>query len=665
MKKQADLLLRNGTIISMDDAGHIHTPGIVAIAGDSIAAVGGLELEAEYTSGVVLDCTGQIVMPGLVNAHTHLPMTLLRGLADDLRLDVWLNGYMMPVEREFVDAEFCRWGTLLACVELIKSGVTSFADMYYFEWAVAAAVAEAGLRGVCGETLLKFPTPDAASYDAGLEQCRRFIAEWKDHALIVPAIAPHAPYTCTPEILTQAVAIAKDFDVPLLIHLCETALEVKEWIEEYGCSPIRWVYDLGLFDAKVLAAHCAHVDEQDMRLLSRVRCGVAHNPTSNLKLASGIAPIGRMNELDVILGIGTDGTASNNDLDMFEEMRLAALLPKGISGDPTVIPAKTAVTMATRDGARSLFIDHLTGSLEAGKRADIIVLDVDEAHATPRYDLTENSIYAHLVYAAKSTDTRHSIVNGRIVMRDRTVTTVDADVVKTEAREYAKRISHFIVQRERSLLDKLVALGTIEQEETFEVQLKVRVSDPDSIEELLRTSDDIEITKHTVREQYDTYLLFDDPTAGRLRYREDHIMVDSDVQRGAWDVELRIAPEYRLTLIGLAVEHEYENSAILTRSRYDAPATHSLRFYREYFQPAEIKEVIKHRLRYRIIYRGLQFAVNLDKLTQPAYPETFLEIKSRTWSARDAYHKAEVITELLGVFDGVSDTIMRGEYVTF
>jgi len=293
------------------------------------------------------------------------------------------------------------------------------------------------------------------------------------------------------------------------------------------------------------------------------------------------------------------------------------------------------------------------------------VIDAGGAHATPRYDMSENNIYAHLVYSAKAADTRHVIINGRVVMRDRQITTIDEEAVLAQARKRAMRISHFVVDREHNVLDKLITLGGIAQEETFEVQMKARIENAEAIDALLKASDEFEIIKHSVREQYDTYLMFADPGAGRLRYREDHVKVDNNVQDGVWNANPRIAPEYRLTLVGQAVEHEYENSAILTRSRYDAPAVHSLRFYREYFQPVRTKEVSKQRTRYRVIFRDLEFSVNLDRLTQPAYPDMFLEIKSRTWSAKDAYHKAEVISDLLERLGGTAGAIMRGEYVTF
>src|SRR5206468_5097152 len=298
--------------------------GSVAIAGDTVLAVGpGAET---YAAGDTIDCGGRVVMPGLVNAHTHVPMTLLRGLADDLRLDVWLMGYMMPVEREFVSPDFVRLGTRLGCAEMIRSGVTCFADMYYFEETIAEATAEAGMRALCAQTVLRFPTPDATSYEGSLPGARDFIERWRGHPLIVPAPAPHAPYTCTPEILRASAELAAEFDVPLHIHLSETVQEVEDSRRVHGMPVVPWVKKQGLFGAKVLAAHCVHVDDGEVRALKNFNAGVAHNPTSNLKLGAGVAPVARMLELGLSVGIGTDGAASNNDLDMFEEMRLAALL---------------------------------------------------------------------------------------------------------------------------------------------------------------------------------------------------------------------------------------------------------------------------------------------------------------------------------------------------
>src|SRR5713101_459473 len=338
MRAPCDLLLTNATVLTMDQKFTMYQSSRVAITGDSIVAVGaGAD---GYTAADTIDCQGRVVMPGLVNAHTHVPMTLLRGLADDLRLDVWLMGYMMPVEREFVNPEFVTLGTKLGCAEMIRSGVTCFADMYYFEDAIAQATADAGMRALCAQTVLRFPTPDATSYEESLARARDFIVRWRGHPLIVPAPAPHAPYTCTPEILRSCAELAAEFDVPLHIHLSESVQEVEDSRRVNGMPVVPWVKKHGLFDAKVLAAHCVHVDDGEMRALKNVGAGVAHNPTSNLKLGAGIAPVARMLELGLNVGIGTDGAASNNDLDMFEETRLAALLAKGISGDPTALPAR-------------------------------------------------------------------------------------------------------------------------------------------------------------------------------------------------------------------------------------------------------------------------------------------------------------------------------------
>src|SRR5437867_3085552 len=390
MRAPCDLLLANATVLTMDQKFTMYRSGRVAIAGHSSVAVGP-DADA-YDAGATIDCRGRVVMPGLVNAHTHGPMTLLRGLADDLRLDVWLMGYMMPVEREFVSPDFVRLGTRLGCAEMIRSGVTCFADMYYFEDAVAEATVDAGMRALCAQTVLRFPTPDATSYEDSLAVARDFIQRWRGHPLIVPAPAPHAPYTCTPEILRACAELAAEFDVPLHIHLSETALEVENSRRDHGMPVVPWVKKQGLFDAKVLAAHCVHVDDGEIRALKNYNAGVAHNPTSNLKLGAGIAPVARMLELGVDVGIGTDGPASNNDLDMFEEMRLAALVAKGTSGDPTALPARDALAMATRLGACAMHMDHLTGSLEPGKRADLIVVDVNTLHNVPSFGRDPNGI---------------------------------------------------------------------------------------------------------------------------------------------------------------------------------------------------------------------------------------------------------------------------------
>ncbi len=390
--EKVDILLVNAFILTMDSSKSQVPSGAVAVRGQKILEVGPeSELRARYESSSTIDCHGKVLMPGLVNAHTHVPMTLLRGLADDLRLDVWLMGYMMPVEREFVSPQFVRLGTSLACAELIRSGVTTFADMYYFEDDVASATAEAGMRGVCGESVMKFPTPDAKFYEESLEYSREFIKKWKGHPLIVPSIAPHAPYTCTSEILRASAELAMEFDIPLQIHISETQLEVENMRRDQGMPVVPWVKKQGLLEAKVLAAHCVWIDDGEMRTLLHAHSGVAHNPSSNLKLASGAAPVKRMLDNGLNVGIGTDGPASNNDLDMFEEVRLAAFLAKTTSNDPTALPAQQALEMSTSMGARALHIGDITGSIESGKRADLILVDLSRLHSSPHFQRDPNA----------------------------------------------------------------------------------------------------------------------------------------------------------------------------------------------------------------------------------------------------------------------------------
>jgi 5-methylthioadenosine/S-adenosylhomocysteine deaminase len=651
---EVDTILTGGRVVTMNEGFDLFTPGAVVIRGGLIEAVGPVEqIAAAYTAAEVVDCSGCAVLPGLVNAHTHAPMTLLRGVADDLRLDVWLMGYMMPVEQEFVRPAFCWLGTQLACAEMIRSGTTCFADMYYYEEAVADATAQAGLRAVCAETVLRFPTPDALSYDEGLERARDFIQRWKGHPLIMPAVGPHAPYTTTPELLQACTRIALEFDVPLHIHIAETAQEVEEHRAEYGMPMVPWVKKQGVFEAKVTAAHCVHLDEGEMHTLLHHGVGVAHNPTSNLKLASGFAPIVSMLELGLNVGIGTDGPASNNDLDMWEEMRLAALLAKGVTSDPTALPARQALAMATIGGARALHVAELIGSLEPGKRADLVVVDMRGVHNTPQFARDPLALYAQLVYATKGSDVRDTMCQGRWLMRERTLLTLDEQGLVAEAADVARKIDVFLIQREESVLSKLLAVGEVAQEKTFEVQVKVRLANQVALETLLDRPE-ITILRHSLRNQYDTYFLFDDPFGSRLRHREDEVLgEDGQVQ----DVF------YRLTLTGETKEREYAKSVLLSRSRFDAPATRSLRFYREYFQPASEVEVHKERRRYYIRYGGTDFAVNLDRLTQPELPGLFLEIKSRTWSKQDAERKADLIGELLELFQVQEQELVKPEYV--
>jgi 5-methylthioadenosine/S-adenosylhomocysteine deaminase len=634
----------------MDERFTVHEPGAVAVTGNSIVAVG--DLGAEYEGRETIDCQGRVVMPGLVNAHTHVPMTLLRGLADDLRLDVWLMGYMMPVEREFVRPEFVALGTSLACAEMIRSGTTCFADMYYFEESVAESAAASGVRALCGQTVLKFPAPDAASFEDSLARARDFITRWKGHPLVVPSPAPHAPYTCTTEILRACGELAAEFDVPLHTHLAETTFEVEQSRREHGMPVIPWVKKQRLFDAHVLAAHCVHVDEGEIRALKDAGAGVAHNPSSNLKLGSGIAPVAKMLELGVTVGIGTDGAASNNDLDMFEEMRLAALLAKGVGADPTALPARQAVAMATRLGARAVHLGDVTGSLERGKRADLIVVDLEQPHNLPRFGRDPNAVYSQLVYAAKATDVMDVLCDGRWLMRERRLLTLDEDALRSAARDIARRIDAFLIQREESVLQKLIAIGGAAEQESFEVQVKARLATAETALQAL-ASDDVTVIRAAHYHQFDTYFFFDDPSQGRLRYREDEFLDEQDHVTGA---------RARLTLTGPSREAAF-GSVLLFRSRFFAPATHSPRFYREYFKPARERTVEKDRRRWLVAYRGVQFYVHIDRLLNPSSDGYFVEVKSRTWSRRDAQDKAAIITELLARLGARPDDTIQEDYV--
>lgn len=653
MTQQVDTLFTNAFVLTMDENLTQYSPGAVAVRGDSIVAVGMAEdITREYSATETIDCNGRVLMPGLVNAHTHVPMTLLRGLADDLRLDVWLMGYMMPVEREFVSPDFVRLGTLLACAEQIRSGVTTFNDMYYFEESVAQAAADAGVRAVCGQTVMKFPAPDAASYEDSLQMARDFIQKWKGHPLIVPAVSPHAPYTCTAEILQATAQLAREFDVPLHTHLAETAFEVENMRNEQGMPVIPYVKKQGLFEAKVIAAHCVHVDTGEIRTMQHANAGVSHNPSSNLKLASGFAPVMKMLETGVNVGIGTDGPASNNDLDMFEEVRLAAFIAKAVTNDPTSLPASQALLMATRLGAQALHIGHLTGSLEAGKRADLILVDVSPLHNSPSFKRAADNAYAQIVYASKSTDVSDVMVNGKWLMRDRQLLTLNEDQLLAQANEIARKIDAFLIEREQSVLSKLIALGGSLEQESFEVQAKVKITEPEIIMGALKRPE-VEIIRKRHYHEHDVYFFFDDPAQGRLRYREDDFM--DETKRVVTNVRAR------LTLIGQKREGKFQD-VLLSRSRYIAPAAQSLRFYREYFKPKSEVVIQKDRLRWLIRYKETEFFVNLDEMIEPQLGY-FLEIKSRTWSRKDAELKAQLTNELMALLGASGGETVTEDYI--
>ena len=435
-RRTVSLIVANGTIVTVDNSRRVIERGSIAIDGRDIVAVdSAAAIAAAFAGRDTIDATGSVVMPGLVNTHTHAPMVLFRGLADDLALMEWLQKYIFPAEAKTVSPEFVRAGTRLAALEMIESGTTTYADMYYFEDEIARATREAGLRGVLGETIIQFPAPDAKTPSESIARTERFAQEFAGDDLITPAIAPHAMYTLDGPTLKACRALADRMHIPVIIHLSETADEVKTSMEKYHAPPAEYLETLGFWGSRTLAAHAVHVTPAEIALLARRHVGVSHNPESNMKLASGTAPVEAMRHAGITVGLGTDGAASNNDLDMFEAMRQAAFLHKLVSGDPRVIPAATAIEMATIDGARALGVDRQTGSLEPGKRADVIVVSMTSARQTPLYDPQ-----SHLVYVTRGDDVQATIVNGRVLMRDRKVLTLDAAQVLADARAWVDRV---------------------------------------------------------------------------------------------------------------------------------------------------------------------------------------------------------------------------------
>ena len=656
-RESVDLILADGFVLCMDDAYTHYSRGSVAIRDDVIVAAGSAEaIAARYRAEQIVDCRGCAIMPGLINTHTHLPMTLLRGLADDLRLDVWLYGYMLPVERKFVSPEFVRLGTRLAAAELIRSGVTCANDMYYFEDAVAQTLADIGLRALCSQSIMQFPTPDAASSDESLGFVEKFIEKWKLHPLIVPVIAPHAPYTCSGELLQACAEIAKRHDVPLHIHIDETEAEADDCKRLHGMSSVNWIKKNGVLEARTICAHCVWIDRNDMRVLKNAGASISHNPQANLKLASGIADAVGMLEVGVMTGIGTDGPASNNDLDHFEEMRTVSLLAKGSTRNPLAIPSRTALHMATLGGARALHIGGITGSLESGKRADVIVLDLTKLHSTPQFsalDTAGGAIYTQIVYSSKAADVRDVFVNGRCLMREHTLLTLDEAAVRAEADAVAAQIHAFLAEREGDVLRKLAAIGGVQQQEAFEVQVKARGVDAAAIKAAIEGDPNFQIVRHVHYRQYDTYFYFENEES-RLRYRED---VTIDAQGKV------TGSRYRLTLVSGLTEREFAHSILLSRVRYFSAADRSLRFYREYFRPERETTIEKDRLRWEVMYEDEPMFINIDRMIEPAQDGSFLEIKSRTWSLRDAERKAASIAKMLARFGVPDEAVLRQEYV--
>src|SRR5262245_135772 len=434
--REVDLLVTGGTVVTADSAGRVIPSGAVAIEGSDIAAVGTADAVAKQFRGrETIDASGQIVLPGLINTHTHAPMVLYRGLADDLPLMEWLNSYIFPAESKTVSPEFVRAGTRLAALEMIESGTTTFTDMYYFEEEIAEETRRAGLRGVLGQTIIQFPVADAKTPADGLARADAFITSFKDDPLITPAVAPHAIYTLDGPTLRAARELSKRHNVPTIIHLAETSDETKVAQERLAPSPVAYLEGLGFLGPGVLGAHGIWVSEADIQVLKMRGVGISHNPESNMKTASGVAPVPGYVKANVPLGLGTDGAASNNDLDMFEAMRVAALLHKHETKDPSTLSARAVLEMATIGGARALGMDARIGSLEPKKRADLITVSVSGARQVPMYDPI-----SHLVYVIHGDDVRNSVVNGKLLMRNRKVLTLDEAAIIAEARTWAEKV---------------------------------------------------------------------------------------------------------------------------------------------------------------------------------------------------------------------------------
>jgi 5-methylthioadenosine/S-adenosylhomocysteine deaminase len=434
--RQVSLVVTGGTVVTMDTANRVLPNGAVAIEGTEIVAVDTAQNVARQFRGrETIDATGQIILPGLINTHTHAAMVLFRGLADDLALTEWLTKYIFPAEAKVVSPAFVRAGTRLAALEMIQSGTTTFTDMYYFEEEVATETKAAGLRGILGQTIIQFPVADAKTPADALVRAESFIKTFKDDPLVTPAVAPHALYTLDGPTLKAARDLSRRHNVPTLIHVAESRDEVQTAQERFKSSPVAYLDSLGFLGPGVLAAHGIWVSDADIAVLKMRGVGVSHNPESNMKLASGAAPVPAYLRADVNIGLGTDGAASNNDLDMFEAMRVAALLHKHVTVDPRALSARTALEMATIRGARALGMDKVIGSLEAKKHADLITVSVAGARQTPMYD----SI-SHLVYVVRGDDVRNTIVNGKVLMRNRKMLTLDETAIISEAQSWVDKV---------------------------------------------------------------------------------------------------------------------------------------------------------------------------------------------------------------------------------
>src|SRR5215470_3570490 len=435
-RESVDLLVLGGTIVTMNNARDVIEDGGLAVRGGRIIAIGPrAQIERRYTARQRINSVGKLITPGLINGHTHIPMVLFRGLADDLDLQDWLTKYIFPAEAKNVSDEFVRVGTRLGLAEMIHGGTTTYCDMYYFEDAIAEETSRAGVRAVLGETVIDFPVADNKTNAEAMAYVEKFVSRWKGNDLIVPAIAPHAPYTVSEEHLKAARAFSDRTGAPIVTHISETKREVDDSVKAKGASPVAYLDRIGFLNERVIAAHMVWPQGTDIAILKRRGVGVVHNPQSNMKLASGVAPVPRMLAEKLFIGLGTDGAASNNDLNMWEEMDTVAKLHKVFTGDPKVISAQEAFELATIRGAQALHLEKEIGSLETGKRADLLVIDRDTLNQIPLYN-----VYSDLVYATKAADVESVVINGRIVMRNRRLLTLDEAAIKRDARTYRDKI---------------------------------------------------------------------------------------------------------------------------------------------------------------------------------------------------------------------------------
>jgi len=429
--KHADLIVSGGRVLTLDEKGSRFEDGAVAVTGDRIAAVGTrTEIESNFKASEIIDARNCIVMPGLVNCHTHAAMTCFRGIADDLKLDDWLNNFIFPAEARNVDRELAYWGSLLACAEMIRSGTTAFCDMYIYEDETAKAAKQAGMRCLVGEVLFDFPSPNCKTPEEGLSYTAMLAEKWAADSLVSIAVEPHALYTCSTDLLKEAKKVADRYRLPIAVHFLEARFEC-----DLSHSEAAFLQEIGFLNERLIAFHCVYMTDRDIRLFAETGAKIVHNPESNMKLASGIAPVPDMLRAGVTVGLGTDGCASNNNLDLFQEMDTAAKIHKVHRLDPTTMAAETVVRMATCEGARVLGMGDVTGSLEPGKKADIILIDLRKPHLTPLY-----SEYSHLVYAVKGDDVKTSIINGRVVMKDRKILTLDEEEAMDRVERIAVRV---------------------------------------------------------------------------------------------------------------------------------------------------------------------------------------------------------------------------------